>query len=86
MFCQQFDVGVTLAQGGYIHWHDTQPVVKIFAKFSMSNRFFETDVGSADDAYIYPLRTGRTDFLKAAVLQDSQKLNLHLGAQFGDFV
>ena len=75
-----------LAQRRHLHGKDVQAVEQVLAKPAGDDRRIEIPVGGCDDAHVAVDRAVAADALEAALLQDPQKLHLHLQRHVADLV
>src|SRR6266545_416358 len=73
---QRQNVLAPVAQGRQLDRNNRQPVIQIFAKCSLLDRFFQLDVGGGDDADIDPTRASVAERRKFALLNYAQQTDL----------
>src|SRR6266542_3718447 len=76
MLGQRQNVLAPVAQGRQLDRNNRQPVIEIFAKCSLLDRFFQLDVGGGDDAHIDPTRASVAERRKFALLNYAQQTDL----------
>src|SRR3990172_5822247 len=86
VFRENRDVFSPLAERGYGDRHHVQPVIKVFAEFSLSHRLRKVPVGGGDqpDVHVQGLRPA--DTLKGPLLENAKYLGLHCRRHVSDLI
>src|SRR5690348_7604738 len=74
------------AQRRHVDGDDIDAVVKIFAKITSQDFFFQVAIGGKHEPVIHLLVFLATDAAEGSVLKKLQKLGLNAGVEFTDFV
>ena len=75
-----------MLERGYVDGKDVQSIVEILAETPSLDFFFESAIGGGDDANVGSACLGLADPLELTLLQNAEKLALHLEWNLGDLV
>src|SRR6476646_9957443 len=83
---QQGDIIGSIAERREANGHDIEPIVEVFSKVSLLDRFFKITIGRGDDSGIdfEQLRPAQSPELLR--LQHAQKINLRFEGQLTHFI
>jgi hypothetical protein len=74
--CELRNIGTTLTQRGHFKREDVQSIVEIGPETPGTNRLLKISVCGGDDPDVNAHRTVAADWLKLALLETAQQLNL----------
>ena len=83
---QRRHIFAAVAQRRHENGKHVQAVIQVFAELAFARQFGKIAVGGGDDAHVHLDRTLGADRIDFAFLQRAQQLDLHVEAQFADFV